>query len=136
MVRMVMVYYWPEGEEEFFDEDQYHNFYVPGAIKVAEQYNCRGFVLGRTIANRNGGQGGTGIYRTTEIAFDTLEEAVAFVLSPERTALGEAAKLEPHYKLRSEVFYTDDEVYEFVDGKCVSGSGPGADQTMKALGRS
>ena len=131
MVRMVMIYNTPEGDE-FFDEEVYHTHYVPGAIKVASVYKCRGVVLGRTIANREGEPGGTSVYRTTEMAFDTLDDAVKFVFSPERTALSDAAKKLPHYKTKSEVFYVEDETFEFdADDNVTSWSGPWSDTVME-----
>lgn len=133
MVRMVMLYYTPEGDE-YFNEEQYHSHYVPGAIKVAAKYNCRGMVLGRTLANREGEPGGTAFYRTTEIAFDTLDDAVKFVFSPERTALSDEAKLHPNNKTRHEIFYVEDETYVFgADGTVTSWNGPWTDYVMERV---
>ncbi|GIW07935.1 MAG: hypothetical protein KatS3mg060_2740 [Dehalococcoidia bacterium] len=132
MVTMTMFYREPQGEGEFFDEQQYHAHYVPGALRIAGKYRCRRVQLSRTIANREGIRGGTSIYRITQFTFDTLDDAMAFVFSPERTELGQTSRL--HFRGSAEVFYTEDEVYEYdADGQLVHWEGPMSDLVMEKV---
>lgn len=132
MITMTMLYRTPAGEGEFFDEEKYHAHYVPEALKIAGKYGCRRVQLGRTIANREGEPGGFATYRVTRFVFDTLDDAKAFVFSPERMTLGETSRL--HYKAGSEVFYTEDEEYDYdAAGEVVRADGPGSDFVMAKI---
>ncbi|MFN8533298.1 MAG: EthD family reductase [Dehalococcoidia bacterium] len=129
MITMTMVYQTPAGDDQFFDEAKYHEHYVPVALQIAGKYRCQSVKLSRTIANREGEPGGVSIYRITQFVFPSLDDAKAFVFSPERTKLGETSRR--HFRSGSEVFYTEDETYQYdSDGQLIQSNGPGSDTVM------
>ncbi|MCS7003354.1 MAG: EthD family reductase [Dehalococcoidia bacterium] len=113
MVKLTLIYRMP-GEGQFFDEEHYHKVHVAEALSFVGKYRCRRLVLGKAITDvpeRQGRQ--PGIYRTTELYFDNLDDARACVFSPEMRNLNPDAK--NYHNTATESLFQELEVYEFND---------------------
>lgn len=111
MYKLLLLYRSPT-DGQFFNEDHYHKIHLGEALKFAGKYGCRRLEIARALPMEQQRSGrSVNFYRTTELWFDTYDDLIRCITSPEMTALNPDAR--NYTNVSTEGEYLEAEVYTF-----------------------
>lgn len=133
MIKHTVMYFALEPGD-VFDEDFYRDVQVRDALSFVGTYGCRRLELSKRIdvPDRAGRQ--ETFYRSMEMWFDTVEDGIRCIYSPEMLALDERFRDPTRFRRKVAVLVGEVDAFTFApDGSLASAEGPWADALADLL---